>query len=300
MISDIQKASWAHSSVHEFRADRMVTLGLVRPLRKMVNKTSPCRIPILMYHSISEPSATSMHPYYFTETAPDVFRRQMSYLRQAGYRTLTPAELLNRLHSPAINYERTVLITFDDGYRDFYTNAFPVLEEHGFKATVYLPTQLIRSDRQTFLRKECLTWEEIRCLQSAGTVFGSHSATHSRLYFMSIPKIKSELQDSKDTIEQKLGSQISSFAYPYAFPEADQAFTAEFGALLDECGYSTGMSTSIGSINGYRDRWHLKRLPVNFCDDEQLFSAKLEGSYDWLYWPQYLTKRVKLRRALNV
>lgn len=265
-----------------------------------MNKTNAWRIPILMYHSISEPSATSMHPYYVTETAPNAFRRQLSYLRQAGYRTLTPCQLLDRLHSPVTNYERTVLITFDDGYKDFYTNAFPVLEEHGFKATVYLPTQLISSDRQSFLRKECLTWEEIRFLQSAGTVFGSHSATHSRLYFMSIPKIKSELQDSKDVIEQKLGSPIGSFAYPYAFPEADHAFTAQFGALLDECGYSTGMSTSIGSINGYSDRWHLKRLPVNVCDDEQLFSAKLEGSYDWLYWPQYFTKRVKLRRALNI
>lgn len=219
----------------------------------------------------------------------------MAFLREAGYQTLTPDELLDRLRAPSVGDQKPILITFDDGYRDFYTEAFPILEEYGFKAAVYLPTQYICSDRRKFLGKECLTWDEIRRLRSAGTSFGSHTVTHSKLYSMNITDIEKELRDSKDVIEQAMGTQVRSFAYPYAFPEADRAFVNRFGALLDQCGYASGMSTIIGSRHLYRDRFLFKRLPINSCDDKNLFSAKLEGSYDWLYWPQYLSKRIKLR-----
>ena len=76
---------------------------------------------------------------------------------------------------------RAVVITFDDGFRDFYTAAFPVMQEHQFTATVFLPTAFIGEDRRSFKGAECLTWEEVRRLRRAGVQFGSHTVNHPRL-----------------------------------------------------------------------------------------------------------------------
>lgn len=277
------------------RADRAVTLGLVHPLRSILRSQDCARLPILMYHSVGEPLSTKGHPYFATETAPQQFRAHMRYLKDRGYVTLSPDELIRSLFSGQSNQATGVVITFDDGYRDFYTNAFPVLQEFGLSAIVYLPTSFIGRQSRTFLGKECLTWNEIRELQRAGILFGSHTVSHTKLRYASVSNLKSELQESKNVIESELGEAITSFAYPFAFPEEDRLFKGLLRTMLEDCAYTNGMSTIIGSKHSARDKFFLKRLPVNSWDDARLFKAKLEGSYDWLYWPQYISKQLKFR-----
>lgn len=271
------------------RADAFLTVGVICPVRKLFRR--PQRLPILMYHSISQRKEAAQ-PYYRTVTSPSVFATQMKYLADKGYAVLGVQEILDVLRQER-SCERAVMITFDDGYRDFYTNAFPILHKYGFSATVYLPTSYIGSTRLEFKGTECLNWNEVRELHRAGITFGSHTANHPQLRLLTSAQVASEVNTSKDVIEQQLGTSIQSFAYPYSFPEADRKFTLMLHAHLTEAGYESGVSTIIGSVNRQSKPFFLPRLPVNSDDGPRLFEAKLTGAYDWLHGFQYAYKVVQ-------
>jgi peptidoglycan/xylan/chitin deacetylase (PgdA/CDA1 family) len=261
-------------------------------LRRFLIGRNQVRLPILMYHSISETPNESgrKHPYFVTETSLKVFDAQMKYLRDSGYSTISVDHAVALLNSKQPDDRRYVVITFDDGYRDFYSHAFPVLNKYGFCATVYLPTAYINHESQQFLGKACLTWSDVRELYAAGVQFGSHTVTHPKLKFLSSSDLEREIWCSKDTIENKLGTRIKSFSFPYAFPEEDREFMRRLQNVLEKCGYENGVSTIIGSVQSPQCRFFLKRLPASSCDDRALFRAKLDGGYDWLHRAQYLSK----------
>src|ERR1017187_2611362 len=275
------------------RADRIGTLYFVRPWRRLVAGRNNMRIPILMYHSISELSETNAHPYFETRTSPSVFEIQMKYLRDRGFSTISPADVVALVSSEQIDTKKKIVITFDDGFRDFYTHAFPILQKYGLNATVYLPTAYISQNKKLFLGKECMTWSEVRELNKLGVAFGSHTVTHPPLKLLSEADLEREIRCSKDTIENELGSSIYSFAYPYAFPEQDRAFMHRLRDALKGAGYHNGVSTVIGSVQSLEERFFMKRLPANSWDDPKFFQAKIEGDYDWLHSPQYLKKLMR-------
>jgi peptidoglycan/xylan/chitin deacetylase (PgdA/CDA1 family) len=279
------------------RADRFVSLYGVRPVRRVFSRRSYAQIPILMYHSISTSLYESIHPYFETNTSPEVFDSQMKYLSEEGYSTISPSDVVALLHSGARDARKKVVITFDDGFRDFYTDAAPILKKYGLNATMYLPTAFIDQAGKPLLGKECLSWSEVRELYSIGMAFGSHTVTHPTLKFLPEIDLEREIRVSKETIENELGVSIDSFAYPYAFPEQDPAFAHRLRDLLKSSGYDNGVSTVIGSVQNLEERFFLRRLPVNSWDDLKFFRAKLDGDYDWLRIPQYLKKLI--RRTLT-
>jgi peptidoglycan/xylan/chitin deacetylase (PgdA/CDA1 family) len=300
-----------------------------------------------MYHSISDDPEPGVSPYYQTHTSPAVFRQHMQLLANHGCQTITLTQLVTNLTKGphdgwTTNYESTdhrtsdginpvsprsknptiqlsttpfpplVVITFDDGFRDFYTDAFPVLQEHGFTATMFLPTAFIGDTRRQFRPStinsqlstaiECLTWSEIRELRKSGIEFGSHTVNHPKLVELAWPDIKSEVSNSKAEIEQRLGEPPTAFCYPFAFSQADRAFGRAFRDLLLETGHTCCATTELGRVRPGDDPFRLKRLPANSLDDPALFQAKLEGAYDWLAKPQSAVKRVKalLRRSHSI
>ena len=246
-----------------------------------------------MYHSITDEDESNAHAYYRTKTSPAVFAAQMKYLHESGYKTCSPAQAVPQLQMQTA--AKLVVITFDDGYGDFYHHAFPVLTQYGYSATVYLPTAYIGEHRLQFKGTDCLTWGEVRELSKHGILFGSHTVTHPQLRELSIPNIHEEIANSKKTIEDKLGSVIDSFAYPYAFPQTDSDFTKMLRGSLRRAGYQNGVCTIVGTTNRRSEPLFLERLPVNSCDDTALFNAKLAGAYDWISKLQYVTKMVKVR-----
>jgi len=215
----------------------------------------------------------------------------MSFLKKEGYET-TGLETLTENHSFEDGVKR-VIITFDDGFRDFYTSAFPILRDFGFSATVFLPTQFIGNDAPGLRNKYYLSWQEVRTVADQQIEFGSHTVTHCQLINENGPRISIELKESKKVIEDRIGRRVRFFAYPYAFPDHRKKFTNILRAKLVETGYACCVTTRIGTANILDDPYSLKRIPVNSFDDEELFKAKLNGAYDWLAVPQFIVKNLK-------
>ena len=312
------------------RLDRFITLNLMQPFRQVFTlnpqpSTLSPALPILMYHGICDDPEPGVAAYYKTNTSPAVFRQHMQYLAENGYRTIRLEEAVEMIKRPGSSPEardqksqrrgevgndftKNVVITFDDGLRNFYTHAFPVLQEFGFTATMFLATSFIGDDRRSFCPKgaslstlnsqlstgrECLTWEEVKELHESGISFGSHTENHPRLVDISWPEIEVELRNSKLEIEAHLGEPTTSFCYPFAFPQANRTFVKHFRTLLTDAGYDCCVTTEIGRVKAGDDPYRLKRLPVNSCDDPGFFRAKLEGGYDWLAAPQSVVKKFK-------
>jgi peptidoglycan/xylan/chitin deacetylase (PgdA/CDA1 family) len=268
------------------RLDRTFSLYFFRPLMATGIISAKRALPILMYHGISDAGEPGISSYYKTNTSPARFEQQMRWLTEAGFRSIDLEESLRLAPRGFEKQEKFVVITFDDGFRDFYDSAFPVLKKCGHTATMFLPTAFFGDKRQSFKNKECLTWQEVRELRAAGIHFGSHTANHPVLYENSWQEIENELAVSKENLEQVLGEKITSFAYPYAFPQHDRQFVEKFQELLQKLGYQSCATTVIGRMQTGDDPFCLKRLPVNDDDDRTLFLAKLNGAYDWLAHPQ--------------
>ena|ERR1700722_16141218 len=268
------------------RYDRLITLYLSAPLRVLRRHRPAGRLPILMYHSVSNDREEGVRPYYRLATDPVRFGEQMQWLSELGYKGVALEEALPLLEKGDQN--RRAALTFDDGFRDFYTLAFPLLLERGFTATMYLPTAFISRKRKLFRGKECLTWDEVRELRRLGIRFGSHTVNHPKLHELSWENIESEMTISKESMEQELQEEITSFAYPYAFPQEDRRFRQKFAGVLRQVGYRHCATTAIGCAQQGDDAACLKRLPANSCDDHALFTAKIAGAYDWLNMAQRL------------
>src|ERR1035438_3237517 len=106
----------------DLRIDRLATLYIVQPLRRYASN-GKLSIPILMYHSVAEEDETASHPYYRTATSPAMFGAQMAALARAGYRAITLPQAVSRLREAAPQSRKNVVITFDDGYRNFHASA---------------------------------------------------------------------------------------------------------------------------------------------------------------------------------
>jgi peptidoglycan/xylan/chitin deacetylase (PgdA/CDA1 family) len=203
------------------------------------------------------------------------------------------AEAFRWLNTKVPTTSKPVVITFDDGFRDFHDLAFPILKKYGQTAIMHLPTAFIASNRRSFKGRECMTWNEVRELRKQGVHFGSHTVSHPKLYELSWKEIEAELAHSKENLERELGEEITGFGYPFAFPQQDQRFTDRLTQMLRQLGYRNCATTVVGRARPGDDPFCVKRLPVNGCDDTALFEAKMAGAYDWLAHPQALAKRAR-------
>jgi peptidoglycan/xylan/chitin deacetylase (PgdA/CDA1 family) len=273
-----------------FRLDRFLTLHFFHPIAKRRRPQEGLKVPILMYHGIGGLQKEGSHPYYETATSPEVFAAHMAFLKGNGYRVVGLNELAGIFSNPGLSIEKCVVITFDDGLADFITVALPVLDRHGFSATVFLPAGLMGREVNG---QACMTWDEVRESAAKGITFGSHSLTHPKLVDLTPPELEREIRGSKEKIEGELGQRIDSFSYPYAFPEQDAGFLKRCKELLVKSGYRSGVTTIIGAAASKDNRYFLKRLPMNDHDDLPFFKAKLEGGYDWLHAFQKVLKKAK-------
>lgn len=273
----------------KYRIDRAVSLNLVKPLKELTQSLHKSKIPILMYHGIRAEAATQGHPFFETRTAPKVFAAQMRYLKEQGYRTVDLDEA-TALLATRQNVSKVAVITFDDGFVDFYSAAFPVLLECGYSATVFVVPGYLQGTSNTPRDNTYMTWDEVREVHEYGMRIGSHTMNHAELRQLPWSDVEHELVDSRKAIEDALGSQVPSFAYPYAFPEHDRDYIRNVRISLETAGYRHAVTTILGTAGISTDPFLLPRIPVNTHDDLELFEAKLSGAYDWMHAAQYAHK----------
>jgi peptidoglycan/xylan/chitin deacetylase (PgdA/CDA1 family) len=238
-------------------------------------KIAKMRIPILMYHSISSSSNRRFRPFAVT---PEAFAAQMAYLHQQGYTTMTVTQAIQARNSASAHWPlRPVILTFDDGFADFWSAAMPILQQYALNATLYLVTGFI--DRtSSWLRHEhesersMLTWEQIAMLQTWGIECAAHTHSHPQLDLLPLAHARAEITRCKELLEDNLGQAVCSFAYPYGY------FTAHVRQIVQEAGYTSACAVRHALSSEEDDAFALARLMVGPATSLDEFAALLTGT----------------------
>ncbi len=218
------------------------------------------RIPVLMYHYLSVPPADANSYRLDLSVSPDLFARQLESMREAGYVTVSPYDLLAHLWAGAPLPEKPVVITFDDGYRDNYTNAFPLLRERGMVATIFVVTDFMDEGRP-----EYLTWEMAREMWAAGFSIESHGRNHASLKNRDADYLVWQALGSLETIEYELGARPRFVSYPAG------EFDAQTIAIFESANYWAGFTTIQGATHSTDNLFQLHRVRVrNTTQPEEL------------------------------
>lgn len=189
-------------------------------------------IPVLMYHSIMYEKGNELR------VPKEKFYEQMKYLKENGYTTLSLNELYDFLINNKPVPEKSIAITFDDGYVDNYTNAYPVLKEFGFKATIFVITCTVDKD------SSYLTSSQLKELESNGIQIEGHTVNHDELSKLPYDKQLKTLKDSKKFIDDLLGKEVKYTAYPFG------KYNGETIKAAKEAGYTMAFTT----IGGWADK----------------------------------------------
>lgn len=172
-----------------------------------------------MYHSISDESSEAFRPF---TVGPALFAAHIQHLVANGYQPVTASELAEMRATGRTPPDRTVAITFDDAFRDFVTVAHPVLQEAGFRSTLYVPTGFVGGSSRWLVaegeqRRRLLSWGELSQLTSAGVECGAHSHSHPQLDLLDRRTAAHEIALSRSLLEDHLQLPVSSFAYPFGY-----------------------------------------------------------------------------------
>jgi peptidoglycan/xylan/chitin deacetylase (PgdA/CDA1 family) len=192
-------------------------------------------IPILMYHSISQSSNPRFRQF---TVSPAMFTEQMAYLSDHQYTPLTVTQLIQTRSNPSSLPEYPVVLTFDDGFLDFFTVALPILKHYKFTATLYVSTAFVggtsrwlRHEKET--TQSIVTWEQLSEISGSGIECGAHSHSHPQLDTLSFTRAHDEIVRSKHLLEDHLNQAVHSFAYPYGY------YTAQVQRLVQEASYTS-------------------------------------------------------------
>jgi len=187
-------------------------------------------VPILVYHHVVPGRSASV-----LFVPPDTFEQQLKYLQDNGYRSISFDDLADCLEYGTPLPERPVILSFDDGWENQFTYAFPLLQKYGFTGTFYVVTGYL--DHQNFM-----TVDQLKTMIAAGMTIGDHSRTHPALPSIGNPqRLKDEIAGSKSWLEERLGVAIDTFAYPYG------SYTAAVAAAVKAAGYRTARTVDDGT-----------------------------------------------------
>ncbi len=176
-------------------------------------------VSILMYHEIAPRSETASR----LAVSPEAWSAQLAFLADEGYQTVTAAELSAVFAGRGQLPDRSVVLTFDDGYADFHSRAMPLLDRYGFRATVFVTTGWVEDAgplRSGHRPGKMLSWSQIAEAAQAGMEVAAHSHSHPKLDQLPHEALREELYASKAQLEDKLGSDVGGLAYPFGYSSA--------------------------------------------------------------------------------
>jgi len=209
---------------------------------------------VLMYHMINAPLPGEQKRNKWRVRAED-FERQMAWFSKNGWQSFTITEMVSSKNLPP----KSFCLTFDDGYKDNFTDMFPILKRYGFKATIYLVPGYKSNSWEKFDNKmfdALLDKEEILEMQKSGLVeFGSHTLSHKNLLTIKEEEIKQEVMDSKKGVEEMIGCECSAFAYPYG------KYNDKIVKLVKDAGYSSATIVKRGFFEESKP-FEIKRVGI--------------------------------------
>ena len=236
-------------------------------------------IPVIMYHRvINNPENEGVYGTYIYE---DMFKKHLQYLKDKNYTVITFKDLdkigwRNRFEKD----KKYIFITFDDGYKDNYELAFPILKEFGFKATIFLMGSSTYNewDVKAGGEKEfpLMSVEMIKEMQDYGIEFGAHTFNHPKLNTLSNEEIEHQIVDVKKPLEEKIGKEIITFAYPYGILN-DYA-----KEMAKKAGYTFALATDSGSVCLSDDLYQIRRIAIFPNTNLFSFKRKVAGNYNFI------------------
>ena len=208
-------------------------------------------VPVLMYHHIGLPDPGADAIRRDLSVSPANFEAQLRYLIALGYEPITLESLVMHLQIGQPLPAKPVILTFDDGFKDQYTNAYPLLEKYGFVGTFFVITRFADEERP-----EYMSWSEIEFLHAQGMEIGSHSYTHPSLKGKSFDYVVWQVLGSKEAIEARTHQPVRSFSYPSG--QYDQLAID----VLKSAGYWAAVTVEAGSMQTSERPFELRRIRV--------------------------------------
>ncbi|MCC2548017.1 polysaccharide deacetylase family protein [Hymenobacter sp. BT175] len=245
-----------------------VAAGVLRVYQSArMQKKVPGFLPVLMYHKIPTEPLQTKHRIFVTR---DRFEQHLRFFRRQGFTGITFRDYLAfaRGERPLAEFPRKpIILTFDDGYTDNYTNLLPLMQQYGYPGVIYLLGDFdVRYNAwdvdkdPTEPRSEIMSVEQKRAFVAAGWEIGAHTMSHADLTALPVEAAAREIRDSKHALEQGLGAEVVSFAYPFGL------YNDTVRMLVAEAGFAFGLATDSGGMHLEDDRFRVFR--VNMFPEE--------------------------------
>ena len=206
------------------------------------------KIPILLYHYVEYNKDKRDFLRDSLNIPPHIFEAQIKTLQAAGYTFITPKNLPKLLDAPSADDKKYAILSFDDGYEDFYTDVFPILKKYNAPAVNYVVYNFI--GRLNYLKESQIK----ELVESELIEIGSHTLNHTSLTGVNEQLAETEIEQSKKLLEKAFGVKIESFAYPYGF------YNAQVKQMVRNAGYTTSVTIDAGNVVDKRSLLELKRV----------------------------------------
>lgn len=216
------------------------------------------RIPILLYHYVEYVKDERDTIRKSLNIIPYIFEQEVKTLKDAGYIFITTSELADVLDDKNNLNPKSVILTFDDGYRDFYTDVFPILKKYQVKAVVYIVPNFLNKPNNMD------TWQLKEIAQSGLVEIGAHTMDHTYLVGLPLEQLKYEVEQSKKYLENNFGVSVASFAYPYG------AFDNQAIDVVKKAGFTSAVTTINGIFAQDINRFFLYRIRPGIRTGEEL------------------------------
>lgn len=246
--------------VAPYYEEKAFTKPVIRMPPEAEKKAAKVKLPIIMYHYVEYVKDDNDLIRKKLNINPEMFERQLALLRSNDWKTYFVRDIPDILDGKMSVGTKSAVLSFDDGYEDFYTVVFPLLKKYEMKATLYMIVHYI--DRKGFLKTD-----QLKELIGSGLVeLGAHTLDH--VYLRSIPKTvaKQQIFKSKQELEERFGIEVKTFAYPYG------AFTDETINLVKEASYSAAVSVVYGTEQSSTNQYYLSRVRAGILGEKNMIT----------------------------
>ncbi|MGB9878232.1 MAG: polysaccharide deacetylase family protein, partial [bacterium] len=236
---------------------------------------------VLVYHHIYP----GLRNLPFLNVSPGDFEKQIKFLLTRNYKIISLSEMIEYFKEKGKPPSRAVVITFDDGFKNNYLYAYPILRKYNLPATIFLTTGFIKGGTkcvsfsptwkkifQEFPQSALpLSWDEVRVMGKNGIDFGAHTISHPHLLKLSYDEAREEIIQSKKEIEEKIGKEVKYFSYPYG------EYNERIIEFVKEVGFTCVLSTNCSPFSKKTSIWEIGRIDGAGVLNFPYFGALLSG-----------------------